>query len=281
MKKLIARAIGLWINFLAWVAPRAAARFGFEFFCRPFRLKMTDKHLEFLHSGERFTFAHAGETIQAYKWGHGDRRILLLHGWQSHTFRWKSYVDALDKEKYTVYSLDAPGHGLSSGKFMTMPLYSDVVEKFIGQIGSLDTVLSHSIGGFTAIYTFYRLPELAPDRLVVLAPPGEAQDFISLYSSELNLSPKAVGLIVDYFEAWVKQAPAYFSAPRFATKLNSRGLLIHDEEDREASVEHSRRINSAWSNSQLIVTKGYGHNLRSKKVIDYVMDFVEHDAVEN
>lgn len=280
MKKLLARTIGLWINLLAWVAPRKAAKFGFEFFCRPFRIKMTDKHLAFLHSGERFTFMHAGDTIQAYKWGGGARRILLLHGWQSHTFRWKSYVDALDKEKYTVYSVDAPGHGLSSGKFMTMPLYSEVVEKFILQIGNVDTVLSHSMGGFTAIYTFYRLPALAPSRLVVLAPPGEAQDFMTFYIGTLKLSARAGMLIQGYFEERVKQTPAYFSAPRFATELSSQGLLIHDEEDPDASVEHSRRINSAWRNSQLIVTKGYGHNLRSEKVVDYVIDFVEHELVE-
>lgn len=280
MKKLLARTIGLWINLLAWVAPRQAAKFGFEFFCRPFRLKLTDKHLEFLHSGERSTFIHAGETIQAYKWGSGPRNILLLHGWQSHTFRWKSYVDALDKEKYTVYSLDAPGHGLSSGSFMTMPLYSEVVEKFIGQIGTVDTVLSHSIGGFTAIYTFYRLPAMAPSRLVVLAPPGEAQDFMTFYIGTLKLSDRAAMLIQGYFEERVKQKPAYFSAPRFATALSSQGLLIHDEEDQDASVEHSRRINGAWTNSHLIVTKGLGHNLRSEKVMDYVLDFVEHDLVE-
>jgi pimeloyl-ACP methyl ester carboxylesterase len=277
MKTLLARTIGLWINLLAWVAPRKAAKFGFEFFCRPFRLKLTGKHLEFLHSGERFTFIHAGETIQAYKWGSGPRNVLLLHGWQSHTFRWKSYVDALDKEKYTVYSLDAPGHGLSSGSFMTMPLYSEVVEKFIGQIGSIDTVLSHSIGSFTAIYTFYRLPAIAPSRLVVLAPPGEAQDFMTFYIGTLKLSDRAAMLIQGYFEEYVKQTPAYFSASRFATTLSSRGLLIHDEDDQDASVEHSRRINSVWNNSQLIITKGYGHNLRSEKVVDYVMDFVRQE----
>jgi pimeloyl-ACP methyl ester carboxylesterase len=281
MKKLIARSIGRWINFLAWVAPRAAARFGFEFFCRPFRGKMTEKHLKFLHSGERFTFTHAGETIQAYTWGHGDRRILLLHGWQSHTFRWKSYVDAFDKARYTIYAIDAPGHGLSSGKFLTVPLYSDVVEKFMETTGRFDSVLSHSIGGFTALYTFYRLPRLAPEQLIILAPPGEAQDFFSFYIRELALSPRAANLIVGYFEARIGQSPSYFSAPKFAQGLTSQGLLIHDEEDVEAPVENSKRIHGAWGNSRLIMTKGFGHNLRSQKVIDYVLSFSDHSLAEH
>ncbi|MBT1688678.1 alpha/beta fold hydrolase [Dawidia soli] len=279
MKKLIARTIGLWINFLARVAPGRAAKFGFEFFCRPFRVKMTDKHRAFLHSGEQSTFTHAGETIQAYKWGRGDRRILLLHGWQSHTFRWKSYVEAFDKERYTIYAIDAPGHGLSSGKFLTVPLYSEVVEKFMQATGSFDTVLSHSIGSFTALYTFYRLPRLAPDQLIVLAPPGEALDFFSFYIGELRLSPKSVKLIVGYFETRIGRSPSYFSAPKFAQGLSSQGLLIHDEEDGDAPVENSRRIHGAWNNSTLIITKGFGHNLRSEKVVDYVLDFANHDII--
>jgi pimeloyl-ACP methyl ester carboxylesterase len=147
--------------------------------------------------------------------------------------------------------------------------------------GRFDTIVSHSIGSFTALYTFYRLPQLAPEQLVVLAPPGEALDFFSFYIQELQLSPKSVKLITDYFERRVGQAPAYFSAPKFAQGLSSQGLLIHDEDDADAPVENSKRIHHAWTNSTLIVTRGFGHNLRSEKVVAYVTDFAGHAAVDN
>lgn len=278
MKKLISKSIGFSLNTLANIAPRKAARMGFNLFCYPFRAKLTDKHKAFLFSAERSTLEHGGETIQVYKWGKGKHVILMLHGWQSHTFRWKNYVESLDKEKYTIYSLDAPGHGLSSGKFMTVPLYSDVVELFLNNVSKVDTVVSHSIGSFTAIYTFYRLSHLAPANIIALAPPGEAEDFFNFYTKELGLTSKTVKLVVDYFEEQIKKAPSYFSAQKFAAALTSKGLLIHDEEDTDTSIENSKRIHSQWKNSSLIITKGYGHNLRSEHVIRKVIDFVEEST---
>jgi Serine aminopeptidase, S33 len=275
MKKLISKLIGLGLNLLAIVAPKSAARIGFELFCHPFRSKITEKHKKFLHASNLFQFQYKQETIQGYSWGTGEHTILLLHGWQSHTFRWRNYVQAFDQTKYTIYAFDAPGHGLSTGKFMTVPFYSEVVEAFLNNRGKVDTVLSHSIGGFTSIYTFYRLPHLSPDKLIVMAPPGEAQDFFDFYTKQLSLSKRSVDLIVAYFEKQVKQSPSYFSAKKFATSLHSKGLLIHDVGDDETSVENSKRINAAWKNSSLVVTNGYGHNLRSSEVIKYVVDFVE------
>lgn len=278
MKKLISKSIGLSLNTLAIIAPDKAARMGFNLFCYPFRTKLTDKHKAFLFSAERSTLEHGGETIQVYKWGTGEHVILMLHGWQSHTFRWKNYVESLDTTKYTIYGLDAPGHGLSSGKFMTVPLYSEVVELFLNKVGKVDTVVSHSIGSFTAIYTFHRLAHLSPTSIIALAPPGEAEDFFNFYTKTLGLSAKTVKLIVDYFEAQIKKTPSYFSAHKFAATLTSKGLLIHDEDDTDTSVENSKRIHGQWKNSSLVITKGYGHNLRSEHVIRQVVDFVEESA---
>jgi pimeloyl-ACP methyl ester carboxylesterase len=280
MKKVLSKLIGIGLNIMAIVAPRKTARMGFELFCHPFRGKITEKHKEFLHSANLFQFQHKGETIQGYSWGKGEHTILLLHGWQSHTFRWKSYVQAFDQTKYTIYSFDAPGHGLSTGKFLTVPLYSEVVETFLSNKGKVNTVLSHSIGGFTSIYTFHRLPHLSPDKLIVMAPPGEAQDFFDFYTQQLNLSKRSVKLIVEYFEKQINQSPSYFSAHKFAATLQSKGLLLHDEGDEETSVENSKCINAAWKNSSLIVTNGYGHNLKSHSVIKHVVNFVEGKNVE-
>lgn len=278
MKKLISKSIGFSLNTMAVIAPHSAARIGFNLFCYPIRTKLTDKHKNFLLNAERSTLQHRGETIQWYKWGTGEHKVLMLHGWQSHTFRWKNYIESFDLTKYTVYSLDAPGHGLSTGKFMTLPLYSEVVELFLEKNGKVDTVIAHSIGSFTAIYTFHRLAHFSPANLIALAPPGEAEDFFNFYTKELGLNSKTIKLIVGYFEEQIKQTPSYFSAQKFAASLTSKGLLIHDEEDMDTSVENSKRIHSQWKNSSLVVTKGYGHNLRSEHVIRQVIDFVEEST---
>lgn len=279
MKKLIPKTLGLYLNTLAHIAPKKAATAGFNLFCRPFRSKLQHHHHGFLSSGKRFVLPHAAEKIQAYSWGHGSKKVLFLHGWQSHSFRWKNYIEALDKNEYTVYAFDAPGHGLSSGKFLHVPLYSEVVKSFIEHVGKVDSIVSHSIGGFTAIYTLYQHPQLTPEKLVVMAPPGEASDFFDFYMNTLGLSSKSVELITNQFTEAVGKHPSYFSAKQFAQSLQVNGLLIHDEEDDETSVQNSKNIHQAWKNSQLLITKGIGHNLRSKEIVKSVVDYLSQSAV--
>ena len=182
----------------------------------------------------------------------------------------------MDKNKFTVYAFDAPGHGLSSGTFLHVPLYSEVVKSFIEQVGKMDSIVSHSIGGFTAIYTLHQHPHLTPDKLIVMAPPGEASDFFDFYMNTLGLSTKSVQLITNQFTEEVGKHPSYFSAKEFAKSLAVNGLLIHDEDDDETAVQNSRDIHQSWKNSTLHVTKGTGHNLRSKDVVREVVDFLSH-----
>jgi pimeloyl-ACP methyl ester carboxylesterase len=278
MQKLIAKLLGAWLNVLAWIAPRQAGRQGFKLFCFPFRGKLSARHRDFLQSARLSTLMQGNETIQVYAWGTGTRKVLFLHGWQSHTYRWKNYIDSLDKGQYTAYALDAPGHGLSSGNFLTVPLYSEVIRSLIAQVGPLHTIVSHSLGGFTAIYTISLHPDLTPEKLITMAPPGEAQEFFNFYIRMLGLSNRCARLVVKRFEEEIEQSPAYFSAPAFASQLSVKGLIIHDEEDDETSVENSRAIHAAWKNSRLVVTKGKGHNLKSEEVVRETIQFISHQG---
>jgi hypothetical protein len=185
MKILIMRTLGLYLNVLAYIAPKKAARFGFNLFCRPARITMHEKQKSFLYTSVQSSFIHKGVKVQTYKWGSGPRNILLLHGWQSHTYRWKRYIESLSKHEYTIYALDAPGHGMSDGNFFSVPLYSDVIEDFMHRIGKIESIVSHSIGSFSALYTFYRNPAL-PQIACCFASP-EAQSS-SIFTHDPGLS---------------------------------------------------------------------------------------------
>lgn len=274
MKKLIMKGIGLYLNGLAHIAPRKAAHFGFNLFCHPFRVPINARQRAFLATASQSTFHYKGIKVQTYRWGSGPKNILLLHGWQSHTYRWKKYVEALDKDEYAIHAFDAPGHGLSEGKFLSVPLYSEVIEGYIGRIGDVETIIGHSIGSFSAMYTFYRNQNLPIKKLVSLASPGEAQEFLDFYKISLALSEKSAGLIAARFYELFRKTPGDFSAPRFAATLNIPGLIIHDEDDEDTSVAHSKKIHAAWKGSTFILTKGFGHNLRSGEVIVRVIDFI-------
>jgi hypothetical protein len=274
MKTLLVKLMGLYLNALALVAPQKAGQKGFLLFCRPFRSKITQKQKEFFNTAGRYTIEFEDNTIQAYRWGNGEKKIVFLHGWQSHTYRWKAYIDSLPKDEYTIYSLDAPGHGLSSGDFLSVPVYGALIHKFIIELGEVHTIIGHSVGGFSLLYTFYRYPLLSVRKVILMSPPGEAIDFMNFYRDTLKLSDRAVKNIIEYFTKTYDAGPEFFSTQKFAASLNINGLIIHDEDDPEAPYHYAVAINKVWKRSTLITTKGYGHNLKSSKVVEYTRNFI-------
>jgi pimeloyl-ACP methyl ester carboxylesterase len=275
MKKVIPFLLGRYLNMLARIAPATAGHHGFRIFCYPFRTPLKRYHREFMDTAKQEIIDVNGIRIQLYRWGTGDRKILLLHGWQSHTYRWKNYVDQFPPDQYSVYSIDAPGHGLSSGNYLTVPVYSQVVEEVIAGIGNIFAVISHSLGAFTTLYTLDRLPQLPVQKLVLLASPGEATEFIHFFSTALKLNEKSVRHILDHFEHEITEPITFFSARRFAESIRQPGLIIHDKQDDETSYEHSLAIHRAWKGSELIVTDGLGHNLKSPDILRKVFEFVD------
>lgn len=275
MKSLAVKILGTYLDVMAHLAPAKAARQGFLLFCRPLRLPLNQKQLSFFNGSEKFRFNHEGFDIQGYKWGNGPKKVLFLHGWQSHTYRWKPYIESLSHDEYTIYSVDAPGHGLSSGNFLSVPLYSSLIENFIRSQGEIHTAVAHSVGGFSLLYALYRQRGLPVDRVILLAPPGEANDFIASFKQTLNVSDRTVSLVIKHFAQRYQVTPDFFSAHKFAQHIDVKGLIIHDEEDIDAPYRYALPLHHAWKGSKLITTKGYGHNLKSPAVIRQVVDFIE------
>src|SRR5690606_19111735 len=279
MKNLITHLLGTYLNALSWIAPRIAARHAFNLFCHPFRISLRPHHQDFLDTSEKFHFTHKGLRLQGYKWGNGSRKVLFVHGWQSHTFRWKNYINALLKHDTTVFALDAPGHGYSEGRFLTVPLYSEVIEQFISEQGVMDSIVAHSIGSFATVFALYRVPLLPVNRLVLTSTPGEASDFIDHFQNRLKLSQRTIRLALDYFQKEFEQPVNFFSTKRFAASLVVPGIIVHDKDDDETPFSHAREIHDVWKRSTLIQTRGLGHNLRSAEVTRIVCDYVTSELL--
>ena len=207
--------------------------------------------------------------------GNGARKIAFLHGWQSHTYRWKKYIQTFSHEEYSIYAFDAPAHGLSDGKYANIPIYSKAIANFFKRIGQVESVVTHSMGSIATMHAIYNGAGLQLEKLVLMGSPGEANDFISFYKKFTGMNDKTFKYIIEYFVEVLNQTPDYFSAPRFASAVNVPGLIIHDEGDLEAPYHHAVRIHKAWPQSQLITTKGYGHNLKVPEVVEMVKGFVE------
>ncbi len=274
MKKLISRALGIWLNTLAYVAPNLCKKKGFELFCNPFPKKLKPFHIDFLKTSEQFEFFYDDKKIQGYKWGNGPKKVLLLHGWASNSFRWKKLIEELSQEDVTIYAFDAPGHGMSEGKMMNVLIYNSCLMAFFNQITLVDYLVSHSIGGLCALFTFHKEPQLKDIKTVILAAPGELSDFLFLYKNTLKLNNKAFRLIIEQIKDYSGKTPEYFSSKNFAQNIENKILLIHDKFDKDTACKYSIELSNILKNNELIITEGLGHNLKSDMVNSKIIEFV-------
>lgn len=273
--KIYIRLLGLWLNFLAIVRPSYAANKGFELFCTPLKIKLSERQKEFMRTAELSTMKTEGlPDIQVYKWGNGSKKILFLHGWQSHTFRWIKYVLALKDKDYTIYGFDAPASGYSKGKILNLPLYGEVLDSFIKKHGPIDYAVGHSLGAFALFYYLHDYNKKAFKKLVSIACPGKATDFVDFYQSLLKLTNRAMGIVSDEFEKRYREI-SYFDLERFSQGMEVEGLYIHDKGDKDVPFAYTKVLEKNWPQAESMYTTGLGHKVRSEEVVDRVVRFLE------
>ncbi|HEY5916038.1 MAG TPA: hypothetical protein VIU13_01490, partial [Chryseolinea sp.] len=76
MKKMITKSVGLYLNMMAVINPKNAAKLGLKIFCNPIRPALSSKQKEFLAAGKDIALEHNGTTVQTYKWGKGSTKLL-------------------------------------------------------------------------------------------------------------------------------------------------------------------------------------------------------------
>jgi pimeloyl-ACP methyl ester carboxylesterase len=274
VQKLIIFILGRYLNTINLLSKKVGGKHAFLLFCYPFPVKLKPVQEKFLDTSERSFTCFEGKKIATYKWGSGPHTILCLHGWQSQTYRWKKYIEHLDKEKYTIISIDAPAHGNSEGKIFNVPMYARLVEQMM-QENDVTYILAHSLGAFSTMCLFHEKPNLALAKVALLGTPGEATEFIDGYARILKTHPRVKKNLKDYFMSYAGLKPSYYSTIRFAPSQTSEALLIHDTDDKEAPYHHAQKIETLWQNATLHTTTGFGHKLRDISVVNKVVAFFE------
>ena len=91
------------------------------------------------------------KTIQTYIWKGNDTVLFLIHGWESNSARWKKALPYILKSRYTVVAIDAPAHGLSSGKDFNAHKYTEFIHH-VAKMYNPNILIGHSIGGKACLH---------------------------------------------------------------------------------------------------------------------------------
>ena len=148
MKKLLAQLIpkiyGKYFNLLAVFSKKGAAVKAFDVFCVVRKGRIQPLQMDYLQQAKHSVEAINGHDIQTYKWSGNKDTVLLLHGWESNTFRWRNLVAKLQAADFNVIAFDGPGHGYSSGTKMHVPMYAGCAQYIIDK-HQPKAVIGHSV----------------------------------------------------------------------------------------------------------------------------------------
>ncbi len=276
--KIILQLISYYFNLLAWINPKISGKQAFYLFAYPFKAKLKKSQQKFLNSAEQFKLNVENKNVQCYKWGKGKETILFVHGWQSHSYRWKPYINSFDKKKYTLYAFDAPGHGNSEGPFCSIPLYEKTMDALMSREGQMDHLIAHSIGSFAcASYMYHH--QYSPFSYISLASPFTANEFIADFRKRLQLTEKVHRHMSEYFIKYTGHPIQYYSHKTFNKAIKPKNtLIIHDKQDEATPYKNGIKLNQLMKKAsmkvELLITDGFKHSLRNPSVLEKVIAFV-------
>lgn len=261
---------------LSIVSPGVAARLAAPIFLTPRRrqLKPWEKLAE--DSGHRFNL---DENISAICWtpdtpSHTQKKVLLVHGWESRATQMYGFVPMLLQQGYQVFAVDMPAHGLSEGVLSDAAQFAErllLAEKIIGKF---DVIIAHSMGAGAVCHAIAK--GLSSDKLILIACASSIEFILNRFAGFIGLNKKASEYFVDVISDKVGQKAAEMDSITMAHKNTISTLLVHDKFDFEVPISESVKLVPIFTNSEMLITEGLGHRkiLKSKQVFQKIHHFL-------
>ncbi|MBS1673892.1 MAG: alpha/beta fold hydrolase [Actinobacteria bacterium] len=275
-----ARLIPAGIRAIGAVSPALAARLALRlFFTTSPRMAVRDDDLDTHLQARRERIRIRGSEVVVYRWGRGERAVLLLHGWQGRASQFAPLVRELVADGLRVVSFDAPAHGGSDGRHTDLRDWVAAAEHLQRTDGPFHALVGHSFGGLAAL-TAARTTVPVP-RVAVIASAASPAAFLAEFSGTLRLSPAVATRFGQRFAAHFDMDPAEvtatFDGAENPLPAGTELLVVHDRADHRMPDSEALRLHAAHiGRSRLLRTEGFGHNrvLRADPVLDAVTSFL-------
>jgi len=271
---LITKTVGLYINLISYFFPEKAKQIAYEIFSQPRKGKIKNGKLpKTLQNAKQETLHYDGEDFQTYIWQGSAEIILLLHGWESNASRWKKLLNHLKPLGKTIIAIDAPAHGLSSGKEFNAPRYAEFIH-VLAQKYNPKTLIGHSIGGAAITFYLHKYPNDHIEKVVLLGAPSSFKKISDNFINLLSLNATVKNRLENYYQEKFNIPIDEFSGHKFAQNFHQKAIIAHDIQDKIILVEEGKKYASAWKNSTYIETQGLGHSMHDKDLYQKITEFI-------
>ncbi len=274
INKIVPRAYGQYFNLYSLIAPQKVANNAFHVFCTVRKGRIKPEQAAYLDDFKLTVEDVAGHKIQSYRWPGNKETVLLVHGWESNTFRWRNLIKKLREADFNIIAFDAPSHGYSSGKHLYVPLYEQAVNHMVKKYNPKH-LIGHSVGGMTIVYNQYKNPSSHVEKMVTIGSPSEFHEIMEHFQNILKFNNRVMKHLDDYVLNRFGFKINEFSTSKFAQSISKKGLLFHDKHDLITPYHASVAVNKNWKGSQLVSTEGLGHSMHQDDVNDQIISFLE------
>ncbi|WP_164510886.1 alpha/beta fold hydrolase [Nonlabens xiamenensis] len=284
MKRFIQKAIpklyGFYFNLLQLFSSQKAAALALRVFSIPRSGFLKEDQQAYLDKARKQQIGYEDGLIMLYHWKGDGPTVLLNHGWESNSWRWKYLIEPLKAEGYNIVSIDAPAHGNSSGKLFTAVKYSKVI-RTVMELYEPSIVIAHSVGAMATIYQESQHPHPFLRRLVLLGSPNKLEVIMKGYQNIVGFNKSVYSSLNQHLNQQFGFQIKEFNTADFAKKVNVPTLLIHHTEDAIVGYEAMQEIASQMPNATTYTSSTGGHSLHTQEVIDQVMEFLRKSDLPN
>ncbi len=275
--------IRLYFYFVSRLFPSLSVKSAHRLFHYPVNTKRKNRHAAPLPRPEKFTIPlYDTLTLQGYRWGKkNDPKVLLVHGWSTTSKSMSRFTQSLLQNGYQVLSYDALRHGESKGSFTAdLASWADSVHAALKEIGDVECIIAHSFGA--AAVTVASKLGLKTKKLVLVAPIHDISSVSDSFAVHFGIPPDIVRKMRDY--TW-EQNKTHFSKygnnwhDILESHFHVPTLILHDIQDKEIGIEHSKALCKLWPWATLVTTRGLGHRtiLDDEGVAKDIIDFLKND----
>jgi pimeloyl-ACP methyl ester carboxylesterase len=198
--------------------------------------------------------------------------VVLLHDWQGGASQLSRLAQGLANAGLRVALFDMPAHGASSGMTSDLSEFLDVAGEVSAQLGSVQALVGHGLGGLTALLCAAH--GLALASVVAIAPVPSFEFAVQQFSQNYGVHGSAQELLMRRVERRVGLSRRDASLAEITPSIPT--LLVHDVLDRSVPVRSSRQVSENWRGARLMETCGLGHQriLNAPPVIHFISNFL-------
>lgn len=229
-----------------------------------------------LDMAEKKQLDFEGFKVMTYTWKGGDKRILLIHGWEGQAGNFSDIVLRLHEIGYTVYAFDAPSHGHSSSGD-TSPFQFAALTGYLIQHLQVKELMSHSFGGVATVYSLAQMNQYPIDKYVLLTCPDKFIERIDSVVDQLGITEKVRSMLINKLETDLNVSVDGLAVSHSVKNINVKeALVLHDVADGVLPIQQAKRVVDNWPVAKMIEIEGTGHFriLRDEETLEHIERFL-------